>query len=58
MEGELEQIQPLYNLDENQTALFLPLNMKIGGPVKVRYAKDKEAICLTKDQARHMYTRR
>ena len=27
--------------------------MKIGGPVK--YAKDKEAICLTKEQARHIY---
>ena len=27
--------------------------MKIGGPIK--YAKNKEAICLTKDQARHIY---
>ena len=29
------------------------MNLKIGVPVK--YAKDKEAICLTKDQARHIY---
>ena len=27
--------------------------MKIGGPVK--YAKDKEAMCLTKEQAKHIY---
>ena len=27
--------------------------MKIGGPVK--YVKDKETSCLTKDQARYMY---
>ena len=31
----------------------MPLNTKIGGPVK--YAKDKEIICLTKDQTRHIY---
>ena len=31
----------------------MPLNTKIGGPVK--YAKDKEIICLTKEQARHIY---
>ena len=31
----------------------MPLNTKIGGPVK--YAKDKETISLTKDQARHIY---
>ena len=31
----------------------MPLNTKIGGPV--RYDKDKEAMCLTKDQARHIY---
>ena len=31
----------------------MPLNTKIGGPVK--YLKDKETICLTKDQARHIY---
>ena len=31
---------------------FLPLNTKIGRPVK--YAKDKEAMCLTKDQTRHI----
>ena len=28
------------------------MNTKIGGPVK--YSKDKEAMCLTKDQARHI----
>ena len=38
---------------ENGTTTFLPLNTKIGGPVK--YAKDKEAICLTKDQVRYIY---
>ena len=32
---------------------LLPLNTKIGGPVK--YVKDKETICLTNDQARHIY---
>ena len=31
----------------------MPLNTKIGGPV--RYVKDKETICLTNDQARHIY---
>ena len=31
----------------------MPLNTKIGGPVT--YGKDKETICLTKDQARHIY---
>ena len=31
----------------------MPLNIKIGGAVK--YAKDKETICLTKGQARHIY---
>ena len=30
----------------------MPLNTKIGGPVK--YIKDKETICLTNDQARHI----
>ena len=29
--------------------------MKIGGIVKVRYAKDKEVICLIKEEARHIY---
>ena len=59
----------MFKLDQNQTALkvlvaniynnlvrtttFLPLNLKIGGPVK--YVKDKETICLTKDQDRHIY---
>ena len=32
---------------------FLPLNMKIGGPIE--YVKDKEAKCLTEDQARYIY---
>ena len=31
----------------------MPLNPKMDGPVK--YAKDKETICLTKDEARHIY---
>ena len=31
----------------------MPLNTKIGGPVE--YVKDKETICLTEDQARHIY---
>ena len=35
---------------KNGTTVFLPLNTKIGGPVK--YIKEKETICLTKDQAR------
>ena len=29
------------------------MNTNIGGPAK--YVKDKETICLTKDQARHIY---
>ena len=37
---------------ENDTT-FLPLNTKLGGPVKC--VQDKEAICLTKEQARHIY---
>ena len=32
---------------------ILPLNTKIGGPV--RCVKDKENMCLTMDQARHIY---
>ena len=40
---------------ENGTTAFLPLDMKIGRPVKVKYAKDRVAICLTKDWARHTY---
>ena len=32
---------------------FFPLNTKIGG--HVLFAKDKEAISLTKEQARHIY---
>ena len=35
------------------TPPFLSLNPKIGGPVK--YIKDEEDICLTKDQTRHIY---
>ena len=31
----------------------MPLNTKISG--KAGYIKDKEAICFTKDQARHVY---
>ena len=31
----------------------MPLNTKIGGSIK--YAKDNETMCLTKDQARHIY---
>ena len=31
----------------------MPLNTKIGG--QARYIKDKEAICLINDQARHVY---
>ena len=31
----------------------MPLSIKLGGPVK--YVKDKENICLTMDQARHIY---
>ena len=38
---------------KNGTTTFLPLNTYIGGPVK--YVKDKETICLTKDQARLIY---
>ena len=34
---------------------FLPLNTKIGE--QARYIKDKEAICLMKDQAKHIYKR-
>ena len=32
---------------------FLPLNTKLGGPVK--YVNNKETICLTNDQAGHIY---
>ena len=31
----------------------MPLDTKLGGLVK--YVKDKEIICLTKEQARHIY---
>ena len=41
---------------KNDPTTFLPLNTKIGGPVK--YVKDKENICLTTDQARHFYKKR
>ena len=38
---------------KNYPTTFLPLNTKIVGPVT--YIKDKETICLTKDQTRHIY---
>ena len=38
---------------KNDPTTFLPLNTKIGRPVKC--VKDKENICLTMDQARHIY---
>ena len=38
---------------KNGPTAFLPLNTKIGRPVKC--VKDKENICLTKDQARNIY---
>ena len=38
---------------KNGPTTFLPPNTKIGGPVK--YVKDKETICFTNDQARHIY---
>ena len=37
---------------KNDPTTFLPLNTKIGGPAKC--VKDKENICLTTDQARHI----
>ena len=49
----LRSIRPVKHIKgENGTAAFLPMNTKIGGPVNVRYVKDK---CLTEDQARHIY---
>ena len=38
---------------ENGLTTFLPLNTKISG--QAGYIKDKEAMCLTKDQVRHIY---
>ena len=38
---------------KNDHTTFLPLNTKIGGPVKC--VMDKKNICLTTDQARHIY---
>ena len=38
---------------KNGTTTFLPLTTKIAGLDK--YVKDKETICLTNDQARHIY---
>ena len=38
---------------KNDTTTFLPLNTKIGGPVKC--VKYKENICLIMDLARHIY---
>ena len=37
----------------NDLTTFMPLNTKIGG--QARCIKDKEAICLMNDQARHVY---
>ena len=37
----------------NSLTTFLPLNTKIGGPA--RCIKDKDALCLMNDQARHIY---
>ena len=37
---------------KNDPTTFLPQKSKIGGPV--RYAKDKENICLTVDQVRYI----
>ena len=39
----------------NGLTSFLPHNAKIGGPAK--YIKDKDTICLTNDQASHIYTK-
>ena len=33
----------------------MPINTKIGGPVK--YVKDRETICFTNDEARHINTK-
>ena len=38
---------------KNGPTNFFPLNTKIGG--QAGYIKDKEAICLTNDEARHVY---
>ena len=40
---------------ENGTTSYLPLDNKKGRPV--RYVKDREAICLTEEQMRHIYKR-
>ena len=40
-------------IGKNGAITFLPSNAKISGHVK--YAKDKETTCLSKDQARHIY---
>ena len=40
---------------KNDPTTFLPLKSKIGGPV--RYAKDREKICLTVDQVKYIYKR-
>ena len=54
LSGQIQKGLSSYKLmkGENGTMALLSLNMKIDGP---RYAKDNEAICLTKDQARHIY---
>ena len=38
---------------KNGPTTFLPLNTEISG--QARYIKDKEAVCLMDDQARHVY---
>ena len=41
---------------KNFPQTFLPLNTKIGGPVKC--VKDKENNCLTTDEDRYIYKKR
>ena len=41
---------------KNDPIIFLPQNTKRGGPVKC--VKDKEDICLTMDQAQHIYKKK
>ena len=49
-----EDIDYLFKLvkGENGTTSFVPLDSKKGGPV--RYVKDREAICLTSQQVKHI----
>ena len=53
-----EQIQksyrPFKHIKSGEgTTTFLPLNTRIGRPVG--YAKGKDTLCFTKDQARYLY---